>query len=439
VVIILFLFGWFFTHIFEGEKPRVSFKPKPVYLADKTVLEVATSDGKRGLRVVKASIHQASREIKIFERTFPFNGMFNREGVHHFQTKITIDPRQLNLAQGEAVLRIRAWDYSKRGGGDGNLTILEHRVLVDTIPPALRAVTRMHNINQGGTGLAIYQTSTDTAESGLYVNGHFFPGYPVEGKKEDGYRLCYFAVPHDAGRHVPIFLWSRDKAGNETRSPFNNRILKKKFRKDRMNLSDRFFQKILPYFSFFPMDEAKTPLEKYLLINNKLRQINHKKLDEIGRSSSPERLWDGVWVRLKNAATMARFADHRHYYYKGKKVDEKFHLGVDLASLAHSPVEASNNGRVVFAEKLGIYGLTVILDHGQGLTSLYGHLSKIDVTKDQNVKKGEIIGLTGSTGLAGGDHLHFGIMVHGVPVNPVEWWDSHWIKDNVERKLALLK
>jgi murein DD-endopeptidase MepM/ murein hydrolase activator NlpD len=61
------------------------------------------------------------------------------------------------------------------------------------------------------------------------------------------------------------------------------------------------------------------------------------------------------------------------------------------------------------------------------------------VRLDQDVSKGDTIGYTGQTGLASGDHLHFGIMVNGVFVNPIEWWDSHWIKDNITRKLALLE
>ncbi len=136
---------------------------------------------------------------------------------------------------------------------------------------------------------------------------------------------------------------------------------------------------------------------------------------------------------------MARFGDKRFYYYKGKIIDEQTHMGVDLASLASSKVGAVNNGRVIFADRLGIYGLTVVLDHGQGLASTYSHLSNITVKPEQTVSKGDVIALTGQTGLAGGDHLHFGIMVNGLFVNPIEWWDNHWIQDNVIRKLAAIK
>jgi murein DD-endopeptidase MepM/ murein hydrolase activator NlpD len=90
---------------------------------------------------------------------------------------------------------------------------------------------------------------------------------------------------------------------------------------------------------------------------------------------------------------------------------------------------------VLFADWLGIYGECVILDHGMGIGSLYGHLSSIDVKPDEAVRKGQPLGRSGLTGMAGGDHLHFTMLLHGRPVNPVEWWDPHWIEDRVERKL----
>jgi murein DD-endopeptidase MepM/ murein hydrolase activator NlpD len=237
-----------------------------------------------------------------------------------------------------------------------------------------------------------------------------------------------------------IRLWARDKAGTETETSFYCHIRKKSFREDKVEISDSFIQRILPYFAaFYPFDPQQSSIDKFLKINNELRKENHAILCRLDEKTSPEKLWEGPWLRQKNTANMARFADRRSYYYKGKKVDEKFHLGVDLASLTNSPVQASNNGRVVYADRLGIYGFAVVLDHGQGLASVYGHLSKIEVRVGQEVKKGDTLGLTGETGLAGGDHLHFAIMVSGQFVNPVEWWDEHWIEDNVSRKLALVE
>jgi murein DD-endopeptidase MepM/ murein hydrolase activator NlpD len=140
-------------------------------------------------------------------------------------------------------------------------------------------------------------------------------------------------------------------------------------------------------------------------------------------------------VQLGNSQVEASFADHRTYLYKGQEVDHQIHLGFDLAVTANVPVVAANSGMVINASWLGIFGNCVIIDHGMGVQSLYGHLSALDVKVGDTVAKGQVIGRSGMTGLAGGDHLHFTMLVGGHPVNPVEWWDTHWIQDRVDRKL----
>jgi murein DD-endopeptidase MepM/ murein hydrolase activator NlpD len=78
----------------------------------------------------------------------------------------------------------------------------------------------------------------------------------------------------------------------------------------------------------------------------------------------------------------------------------------------------------------------VVVDHGYGLMSLYAHLASVDVAKGQSVARGDVLGRTGATGLAGGDHLHFTMLIQGLPVNPTEWWDPHWIHDHLSRPLG---
>jgi hypothetical protein len=439
LLIILFFFGWFFSTLFEGEKPVVLLEPLPGFLSKGEVFTVSIKDTKRGLKTLKVSVNQGGREITIVEEKFPFKGLMNRRGVHEYEKEILVDPSALKLAQGEIDLYVQVWDYSKRSGGDGNLTLIQHKIVVDTIPPAIRPISRMHNINVGGSGLVAYQTSSDCSESGVFVNDLFFPGFLSGGESNKGICVCYFAVPRHIDPKPSITLWAKDKAGNTTKAGFYFHIRNRQFRTDKINLTDRFLDLVLPYFSFYPLDSKKSDIEKYLIVNNQLREESHNTLNQLKDKTEPARLWDGEFLRMKNAATMARFADHRIYLYKGKKVDEKDHLGIDLASLANSPVQASNYGRVIFAGRLGIYGNTVVLDHGQGLASVYGHLSSIAVSLDQKVEKGAVIGHTGQTGLAGGDHLHFAIMLNGIFVDPIEWWDPHWIKDNVSRKLELIR
>jgi murein DD-endopeptidase MepM/ murein hydrolase activator NlpD len=145
--------------------------------------------------------------------------------------------------------------------------------------------------------------------------------------------------------------------------------------------------------------------------------------------------WEGAFLRMPNAAPMAGYADHRFYSYNGEVVGETDHLGIDLASLSNAAVPAANSGKVAFAEYTGIYGNTVCIDHGFGVFTLYSHLSQIDVAPGKAVAKGEIIGRTGTTGWAGGDHLHYGMFVDHVFVNPIEWWDESWIKNRITDKL----
>ena len=438
ILLALGLLGWLVFIIFEGEKPGITLRPLPEFLSGKQEFGLNVSDMKRGLRVLEVTVKQEGRTLKVLEKTFPYKGFLNCDGTHNFDSRFSIDPHALNLAQGRVDLEVSVRDYSRRSGGDGNLALTQHKMVVDTIPPAIRALSRMHYVNVGGAGLVIYQTSSDTAESGLFVNDKFYPGYQGGGESKKGINICYFAVPHDIEAQPEIYLWAKDKAGNLSKGGFYYHIRRKQFKTDRINITDRFLDRILPYFSFCAFDPQLSDLEKFVKINQELRQKNNLVFTNLKTETGPAQLWEGDWLRLKNAATMAGFGDRRLYYYKGEKIDEQVHLGVDLASLEHSEVQAANNGRVVFRDRLGIYGLTVVLDHGQGLASIYSHLSEIRVAMGQEVMKGEVIGVTGQTGLAGGDHLHFGIMVNGVSVNPIEWWDSHWIRDNITRKLEIL-
>jgi len=439
LVVILALLGWFLTVIFEGEKPKIGLKPQPDFLSRGETFSLTVSDMRRGLKILRVELNQEGRKVKVLEKKFPFKGLLNRDGIFNFETNFDIDPSTYNLAQGRVDIEVRVWDYSRRGGGDGNLSMVQHKMLVDTIPPGIRALSRLNYINVGGTALVLYQTSSDSIQSGIYVNERFFSGYPAGEGRQDGVHVCYFAVPHDVPEKNHLYLWAEDRAGNTAQADFNYHIRKKRFRQDRVNISDRFLKRVLPHFSDLAFDPEVTDIQKFLKINRGLRKENGDAFYNMRSESQPTQLWSGTWIRLRNAATMAGFGDRRIYYYKGEKIDEQCHLGVDLASLAQSEVQASNTGRVIFADRLGIYGQTIVLDHGQGLASLYGHLSKIHVTVGDEVQRGDPIGLTGQSGLAGGDHLHFGIMVGGVSVNPIEWWDSHWIQDNVTRKLALMK
>ena len=439
IVLVFGFIGWFLMAIFEGEKPKIQLGPIPVFLTKAAEVPLVVTDAERGIRTIKVTLKQGTRHITLLEKRFSFEGLFNAEGVHRFDTVLSIDPSEFN--QGRADLEVYAWDYSRSSGGDGNLTIAEHKMTVDTIPPALRLVSRLNYVNRGGTGLIVYQTTSDAVKSGLYVGNRFFPGFPATGKSDQGMHVCYFGIPVDLKKNADLFLWAEDKAKNVSKASMNRsiHIRNKRFRTRKINISDRFIDGVLPYFPNEIKDPTAKNVAKFLEINQRVRKENGEVFYNLRTDTQPEQLWEGSWLRLKNAATMARFGDKRLYYYKGKMIDEQIHRGVDLASLANSKVGAVNNGRVIFADRLGIYGLTMVIDHGQGLASTYSHLSHFSAKPGQTVAKGDVVALTGQTGLAGGDHLHFGIIVNGLFVNPIEWWDSHWIRDNITRKLKAIK
>jgi len=176
-------------------------------------------------------------------------------------------------------------------------------------------------------------------------------------------------------------------------------------------------------------------LKGFLTINGDLRRKNADTITALAATSQPKMLWTEAFAQMGNSQVESRFADRRTYFFEDKEIDRQVHLGFDLASVQQAPVHASNAGVIVFADFLGIYGNCVIIDHGLGVQSLYAHLSSIGTKVGDTVTKGQELGRTGATGLAGGDHLHFTILLQGVPVNPVEWWDQHWLEDRVLRKI----
>jgi murein DD-endopeptidase MepM/ murein hydrolase activator NlpD len=302
-------------------------------------------------------------------------------------------------------------------------------------PLIVAVLSVAHNITQGGAGLVVYTVSKAVEKTGVVFGDQFYPGYRQGGD----YYACLFPFPYnvDPGKYAPRVI-AVDSAGNERLTSINFHLIAKTFTTDRINLTDTFLDKIAAEFKGkFP--QSGTTLEIFLKANRDQRQLDLKSINDYGRKSSPLPLWQGTFLRMPKAAPLGGFAQFRTYMYQGKEVDKQTHLGFDLASLAHAAVPAANRGKVVFAGDFGIYGQCIIIDHGLGLQTIYGHLSQISVKTGDSVEGGQIIGNTGATGMAGGDHLHFEMAISGQSVNPIEWWDSHWINNNVSGKLGMIR
>ncbi len=310
--------------------------------------------------------------------------------------------------------------------------------------PRVSVVSAHHFVNHGGAEAVVYRVTPDDVRSGVLVGDIEYPGHPAKSAglpdiniTDPALRIAFFALRHDQDLKTPIRVFARDEAGNLARADFDFRVFPKPFKRSRIELDDRFLDRVVPAILEGTRDVNPTgdTLQKFLVINGELRRKNNEKIASFASQTAPTMLWGGaVFHPFTNTGVQSAFADNRTYVYKGKEVDRQVHLGFDLASFTGTPIVASNRGKVLFAEELGIYGNTVIIDHGMGVQSLYGHLSSIEVKAGDTVEKQQSIGRSGMTGMAGGDHLHFTMLVNGHMVNPVEWWDAHWIEDRILRK-----
>ena len=433
--IVILPVAWILVVKLEGEKPSITLELPSPSLGKTQELSLSVSDAKSGVRRIWIGIIKDGKEVDLLKKDLPFAGLIRGGIIHQESFKILVEPVKIGITDGKAILRMVAKDYSWRGWLQGNTTYLEKDVIIDTHAPEIGILSKAHNVNQGGAGLVIFRVSEPCPKSGVFVGENFFPGYPG-GFKDNNILIAFFALDYEQGPGTKVFVAATDVAGNSSRAGFAHYIKRKVFKKDVLEISDRFLNWKMPEFDVDISPDSQTPLvDKFLKVNRELRIDNYKQLLGIVDKTEKKLHWKGVFLRLPNSARRAGFADHRIYKYNGRIIDRQTHMGIDLASVARSPVSASNTGKVVFAGYLGIYGKTVIIDHGFGLFSMYSHLSSFTVKKDQMVPKGEIIGRTGVTGLAGGDHLHFGMLVHDTFVNPIEWWDASWIKNNISDKI----
>ncbi len=138
---------------------------------------------------------------------------------------------------------------------------------------------------------------------------------------------------------------------------------------------------------------------------------------------TPERLWRGPMVRPNGGQVRSPYGVRR--YYNGVFAQDYYHRGVDYAASTGSPVRSPAAGRIALVgrvtEGFELHGNTIGIDHGQGVLSIMIHLSRIDVQEGQRVEAGQVIGAVGSTGASTGPHLHWGLYVHGLSVDPEPW------------------
>jgi murein DD-endopeptidase MepM/ murein hydrolase activator NlpD len=417
---------------------RMMTAPRPVItlarpfdmVGRNSVLSLDVRD-RTGLRSVKVTVRQGDKEQTVVDETFqPPRPQAHEEWRPARETRF-------RLTEGPGTVRVEARNASWGGFFKGRTASFEKTFTARLTPPRIEVLTTQHYVNQGGCDMVVYRVTPPGAESGVEAGNAWFPGFPMPGASDPAIHFALFAYPYDAAAGTTIRLKARDEASNEVLAGFNLKVFPRTFRTRALDISESFLQKVVPeILSQSPaVQDQGDLLKSFLVINRDLRKMNNKALADLARRSQPRRLWKEPFRQLGNSQVEASFADHRTYMYQGREVDRQDHLGYDLATTAHAPVSASNDGVVLLAEYFGIYGNTIVIDHGYGLLTVYGHLASFAVKAGDKVERGQLIAQSDSTGLAGGDHLHFSVVLQGQQVDAREWWDPHWIEDRIMTKL----
>ncbi len=420
---------------FENTGPSLTLSEPQDYIGSKAVVSFRAEDKESGLRSVLVTITQGEKSVELYHKQFSRKGYTGMIGEPVLEQRIPFSPEKSDFKDGPAILEITATDFSAKNILSGNRHTLTKELTIDTTAPKINIIHSERYINPGGSGIVIYRLSDPSSKNGLLVNGQFNQGFPAGDGRDDVF-IAFFGLPYDTKTFKQSVVIAEDQAGNKKTVPFATTLTAKKFKNDRIIVSDSFLNKKIPEIEQFqPEIKGEDNISKYLFTNNEIRRKNNERIKGLCATSHPERLWSGRFSRMAGSV-QAGFADHRTYFYHSRPIDKQVHLGIDIASTQNADVKASAKGVVVFADYLGIYGNLVMLDHGQGLFSLYSHLSQINVSVEDTIEKGIVIGRTGTSGMAGGDHLHFSVLVNGIFVNPREWWDQHWIDVTLEEPLT---
>lgn len=426
----------------RAEGPRLDIHQPARFIGQAGTLDVSATSPGGVFESLTIMFEQEGRQLPLFTLGPAGDATVKQESVDSIRITLPIGRQRVpELKPGPVRLIVSASRKVLFG-----LRRVESRATRDLVarfdPPRLAVLSTHHYINLGGSEFLVYRATPPDVESGVMVGDLKYAGFPASGSglTDPSIKVAFFALLYDQDLDTPIELYARDEAGNEARTPVDRRAFPKVFLRSRIDLDDRFLQRVVPGIlrgsPELKVDASQEDLlAAFLEINGRLRQMNAEKIAGLAAQTAPTPLWQGAFEQLGNSQVESRFADHRTYFYKGEEVDQQVHLGFDLAVTSAIPVLAANAGTVVYADNLGIYGNTVVLDHGLGVQSLYAHLSAMAVKVGDKVTKKQPLGRSGMTGLAGGDHLHFTVLVQGHPVNAAEWWDPHWIEDRVARKL----
>ncbi len=419
VVLILIVFGFVW---FSGKHVDLKLAEAVPAIGAETPVRVE-ADAPHGVKSFSAFIEQDGQSQPVY------HDETKSKQTSRIYSFIAGKKQAAFLKEGSARMVLKASSNDLRG----STTTLSRDIPVVLRPPSIVADGRQHYINQGGSELVMLDLGGNWTDAGVKVANYSAGTFPMPGQPDNSSRrFSLFPFPWDVSPETIPLAFARNAAGTEVTTTFWVKVFPKKFRESTIQLNDRELQKVD---GELDPDGTGSLVDRFVRLNREMRRANAKQIYDLRNNTEKRILWSGPFIPVKGARE-SYFADKRSYYYQGKKVDEQVHLGYDLAQTANMPVKAANSGKVIYASRLGLYGNCVILDHGYSLQSLYGHMSRILVKVGDMVQKEQQIGISGATGMAFGDHVHFSMMIAGIQVDPKEWWDEHWIHDRILSKIG---
>jgi len=460
VILLVGVAGWFwrdvivkFSYNFEKTPPIISSASEiPAIGASPIEILLSFFDERAGIGSFEVTLVQENK-------TFPLirESLLDKPMQNAVTSSVSIDPKKLGLRSGPVEIIVSAKDRAL-WSNEGKTSFASS---VDLDKPRISVLSSVHNVTSAGVGMVIFKAEDpNLKKQGILVGTHLFPGYQVKLLDEQfsGHPeifFSYFSIPFDFDlTQNPVKVIALDSAGNEASASFNFKLKVKQRPTSDINLSEVFLrnktQELYPAYlrelkemkgesPTVTPDQSQDLIYLFRQVNEGYRDLSSIRLETIFKDSQQSQLWHGAFGRPLSGSSTALFGQARTYRFKNLVASNSFHDGVDLASVEQDAVHPANAGVVLFVGDLGIYGGTVAVDHGFGLGTIYSHLSSMSVTPGQSITSETVIGRTGTTGLAGGDHLHYEIRLNGVSIRPEEWWDFGWIRDHLDAKIEDLK
>lgn len=418
-----FIYFIYSSPYFERKKPNIEV-PNISYWNLQWEIPIKISDSS-GIKSYKVTFIDDDKEIVLI----------NKDGQEQQEIDFFLPLPKRNFSHGDKLrYKIEAIDLSNYRFFLGNYSLVEFEIGIDTKRPEVRIIAMSNKITKGGSAAVVFYANDENLANISLSNGfQNFVAFPFV--KEH-----YYVAIIPWSIHNPTFrglIIAQDKAGNVKKSSIGFAKYFRNYRTSNLTLKNSFIDgkiaEIIENINEIPLEEFKSKIAMFNYVNQTIRNRDESRINTKILNLNTETLKDNINVfkPLKDSVIVGLFGDHRKFSFEKQQVGESYHLGTDLVDTKNAPITSSNDGVVVLAEGLGVYGNTIVVEHGLGISTLYSHISEMYVKEGDIVKKGDIIARTGVSGLTFGEHLHFGVLVQGIFVLSNEWLDTKWLKTNI--------